>query len=357
MMEFRHMAGFSYEGAYTAIVTPMRHDGHVDWDGLEKNLRFQIDQGITGIVAVGTTGESPTLDWREHNGVIDKSIRLGRGKCVVIAGTGSNATDEALEASKHAAASGADAVLLVDCYYNGPSSLELRQEYHARIAKACPQVDVIPYVIPGRTGCALSPEDVVILASEFPNVRAVKEATGDLERMKLTRKLAGSAFSILSGDDDLTFTMMTDPAISASGVISVMSNVAPAAVTAMAKACLKGETAKAQGLRDALAPLFGIVTVSVQQERQMPDGTTRQVKDKFRNPAAVKTLMNGLGMPAGTMRPPMGRMTAKGVQVVRTAAQTVWRNHPEILQPVAEAYGVDIPARLADDSLWAALSY
>jgi len=245
----------------------------------------------------------------------------------------------------------------VDCYYNGPSSLELRQEYHARIAKACPQVDVIPYVIPGRTGCALSPEDVVILASEFPNVRAVKEATGDLERMKLTRKLAGSAFSILSGDDDLTFTMMTDPAISASGVISVMSNVAPAAVTAMAKACLKGETAKAQGLRDALAPLFGIVTVSVQQERQMPDGTTRQVKDKFRNPAAVKTLMNGLGMPAGTMRPPMGRMTAKGVQVVRAAAQTVWRNHPEILQPVAEAYGVDIPARLADDSLWAALSY
>ena len=351
------MTSFSYEGAYTAIVTPMRHDGHVDWDGLERNLQFQIEQGITGIVAVGTTGESPTLDWHEHNGVIDKSTRMARGKCVVIAGTGSNSTEEALDASKHAAASGVDALLLVDCYYNGPSSLELRHEYHGKVAKACPQVDIIPYIIPGRTGCAMSPEDLVILVAECPNVCAVKEATGDLERMKLTRKLAGSSFSILSGDDDLTHTMMTDPAITASGVISVMSNVAPAAVASMVKACLKGDAAKARQIRDKLAPLFGVVTVTIQQERQMPDGTVRIVKDKFRNPAAVKALMNGLGMPAGTMRAPLGRMTANGVNVVRTAARTVWQNHPEILAPIAEAYGVDVEARLADDAIWAALSY
>ena len=351
------MARFSYEGAHTAIVTPMRPDGHLDWDGLERNLRFQIDQGITGIVAVGTTGESPTLDWREHNGVIDKSIQIARGKCVVTAGTGSNSTDEAMEATKHAAGMGADAVLLVDCYYNGPSSLELRLEYHGRIAKACPQVDVVPYVIPGRTGCALLPEDLAILAAECPNLRAVKEATGNLDRMRATRQLLGRKFAILSGDDDLTFTMMTDPAIAAAGVISVVSNVAPAAVTAMVKACLKGDHAAAERLREGLNPLFGIVTVTVEQPRRLPDGTSRTVKDKFRNPAGIKTLMNGLGMPAGPMRPPMGRMTPAGVAAARSAAQAVWRNAPEILRPVADAYDVDIEARLADDAIWAALSY
>lgn len=351
------MASFSYEGAHTAIITPLRQDGHVDWTGLEKNLEFQVGQGITGILAVGTTGESPTLDWREHNGVIDKAGEVGRGRCVVIAGTGSNSTDEAMEATRHAAHSGADAVLLVDCYYNGPSSLELRREYHGAIAKACPHIDVIPYIIPGRTGCAMSPEDLVILAAECTNVRAVKEATGDLERMKLTRELAGDNFAILSGDDDKTFTMMTDPAIAAAGVISVMSNVAPAAVTAMVTACLNGDTDQAGKLRDALSPLFGIVTVTIEQERRMPSGGARTVKDKFRNPAAVKTLMNGLGMPAGPMRPPMGRMTAAGVAVVREAARTVWQNHPEILRPVADAFEADIEARLADDAVWAALSY
>jgi len=351
------MADFSYEGAHTAIITPLRADGHVDWAGLEKNLQFQVDQGIKGIVAVGTTGESPTLDWREHNGVIDKAIEMGRGECVVTAGTGSNSTDEALQATRHAAVSGADAVLLVDCYYNGPSSLELRREYHGAIAKAVPEIDVLPYIIPGRTGCAMSPEDLVILASECPNVRAVKEATGDLERMKLTRELAGEDFTILSGDDDLTFAMMTDPAIAAGGVVSVMSNVAPAAVGAMVAACLKGDAAGAEKLRDALSPLFGIVTVKIEQKRPMPGDGVRRVTDKFRNPAAIKTLMNGLGMPAGPMRQPMGKMTAAGVDVVRRAARAVWGNHPEILAPVAEAYGVDVEARLADDSVWSALSY
>ncbi|NQT18626.1 MAG: 4-hydroxy-tetrahydrodipicolinate synthase [Planctomycetes bacterium] len=351
------MASFSYEGAHTAIITPLRYDGHVDWTGLEKNLEFQVDQGITGILAVGTTGESPTLDWREHNGVIDKAIDVGRGKCLVVAGTGSNSTDEALEATRHAAHSGADAVLLVDCYYNGPSSLELRREYHGAIAKACPGVDVIPYIIPGRTGCAMSPEDLVILAAECMNVRAVKEATGDLERMKLTRQLAGDSLAILSGDDDITFTIMTDPAIAAAGVISVVSNVAPAAVARMVTACLNGDTEEAERVREGLSPLFGIVTVTIEQERQMPNGSTRTVKDKFRNPAAIKTLMNGLGMPAGPMRPPMGRMTAAGVDAVRSAARTVWHNHPEILRPIADAFGVDIGGRIGNDSVWEALSY
>jgi len=356
-MEFEQMGSFSYDGAHTALVTPLRHDGHVDWAGLERNITFQVEQGIAGILAVGTTGESPTLDWREHNGVIDKAIEIGKGKCIVIAGTGSNSTEEALMATRHAADSGTDAVLLVDCYYNGPSSLELRREYHGAIARAVPGVDVIPYIIPGRTGCAMSPEDLVILAAECPNVRAVKEASGDLQRMKLTRKLSGGAVAILSGDDDLTYTMMTDPAIAAVGVISVTSNVAPAAVAALVRACLDGKQQKAEQLREALNPLFGIVTVTIEEERTMPDGSRRTVKDKFRNPAAIKTLMNGLGMPAGPMRPPMGAMTRAGVDVVRNAARTVWQKNPEILAPIEEAYGVDIEARLADDAVWAALAY
>jgi len=165
--------------------------------------------------------------------------------------------------------------------------------------------------------------------------------------MKVTRKLTGEAFEILSGDDDLTFTMMTDPKIEASGVISVISNIAPAAVAAMTDACLRRDDAEAQRLRDALAPLFAIVTVSVEQQRRMPDGSVRTVKDKFRNPAAVKAAMNGLGMPAGLMRAPMGRLTLKAVEIVRQAVRTVWQNNPELLSPVAEAYGVDIEARLA----------
>jgi len=351
------MGSFSYHGAHTALVTPLRPDGHVDWAGLEQNITFQVEQGISGILAVGTTGESPTLDWREHNGIIDKAIEIGKGKCIVIAGTGSNSTDEALMATRHAADSGTDAVLLVDCYYNGPSSLELRREYHGLVAGAVPGVDVIPYIIPGRTGCALSPEDLVILAAEYPNLRAVKEATGDLDRMRLTRRLAAESLAILSGDDDLTYTMMTDPAIAAAGVISVVSNVVPAALTQMVQACLDGDSRRAGQLRDALAPLFGIVTVIVEQERRMPDGTRRKVRDKFRNPAAIKTLMNGLGMPAGPMRPPMGAMTGPGVDIVRDAARQVWQKNPEVLAPIQQSYAVDIEARLADDSIWKALAY
>jgi 4-hydroxy-tetrahydrodipicolinate synthase len=219
-----------HSGCYTAIATPYKDDA-VDYDGLDKLVEFQIQNEITGILAVGTTGESPVLTWDEHNKVIETVANKTKGKCICIAGTGSNNTAESLEGTKHAAEVGADAVLLVDPYYNGPSSLEIRREYVAPIATAFPDIDVIPYVIPGRTGAQLLPEDLAILHESYPNVSTVKEATADLDNMRKTRKCCGDDYTILSGDDGMTYQMMVDPMIKASGTISVASNVAPKAIS------------------------------------------------------------------------------------------------------------------------------
>jgi len=346
-----------YEGAWTALVTPLQPDGALDAPGLRKNIEFQIAQGIAGILATGTTGESPTLIWDEHNAVIEQCVEFAKGRCGVLAGTGSNSTAEALKGSEHAAEIGADGVLLVDCYYNGPSSLELRREYHGAIAAACPNVDVIPYVIPGRTGCALSAEDVAVLAAEFPNVKAVKEATGDLERMARTRELAGPEFMILSGDDNLTCEMMLSPEIRASGVISVMSNVVPGAIDQMTRAALQGNADEARRLHEVLTPLFDLVTILAENERRLPGDRSVKVRDKFRNPLGVKTLMNGLGLPAGPCRRPLGKMTRNAVETVRHVARRMLQDHPEVLLPIEAHFGVGLAARLEQDDHWAPLAY
>jgi len=345
-----------FDGAWTALVTPFAADGTIDWPEFERLVHFQIDQGITGLVPAGTTGESPTLDWDEHNQLIDTTLRLRADQCFVLAGTGSNSTDEGLRGSRHAVASGAEAVLLVDCYYNSPSSLELRREYHGAIAAACPQVFIVPYIIPGRTGTALAPEDLALLAHEHRNVRAVKEATGDLKRMAQTRALVGDNFDILSGDDNLTAAMMTDKAIRANGVVSVVSNAVPGAVEAMARAFAAGRTDEGCRLAAALDPLFDIVTVSVDDPRTL--GAHRfTVRDKFRNPVPIKALMQGLGMIATGCRRPLGKLTPPAVQIIRAAALGVWNKNPEILRPIESAFGVSIRDRLEDDALWASLAY
>jgi 4-hydroxy-tetrahydrodipicolinate synthase len=347
----------NFEGAWTALVTPMNADGSVDWDGFEKNIQFQIEQGIAGLVPAGSTGESTTLRWDEHNDVIERTLRQATGKCKVIAGTGSNSTQEAVESTEHAIEHGAKACLLVDCYYNGPSSLELRHEYYGVLAEVFPDTAFVPYVIPGRTGTALGVEDLAILSADYPNIRAVKEATGDMERMAYTRSLCGPDFSIISGDDDLTFKMMTSPDIRAQGVISVISNVCPAAVQTLTRKVLEGDVDGALKLQEALSPLFGIVTVKANGVRLLPNGTSAPVQDRFRNPLALKTLMQGLGMPSGVARQPLGKMTIEGVSVVRNAVRRVWAGHPEILSPIAQYYKVDLEARLSDDALWAKLAY
>lgn len=338
-------------GCFTAIVTPFKNDT-VDYEGLGKLSEFQIKNGITGILAVGTTGESPVLSWDEHNRVIEMVAEKSKDKCICIAGAGSNNTKESLEGTKHAVAVGADAVLLVDPYYNGPSSLEIRREYIAPVAEAAPDIEIIPYVIPGRTGAQLLPEDLAILNQTYKNVNMVKEATANLENMRSTRKCCGPDFTILSGDDGMTFEMMLDPQIKASGVISVTSNVAPGPITEMVRLLEQGEQQNAQKLLTALEPLFGLVTVKTMEKT--PYG---EVGCRARNPLGFKTLMSILGMPSGGCRQPLGKMTRNGLETVLSAARKVQADNPEILKPVAEFFNVDIEQRLNNPSSWDGLFY
>jgi 4-hydroxy-tetrahydrodipicolinate synthase len=341
-----------FSGCYTALVTPFRSNREVDYEGLQRLVEFQISQGVNGILACGTTGESPTLDWSEHNKVTERVHEYTGNKGLTIAGTGSNSTQEAIEGTVHASHIGIRAVLLVDPYYNGPSSLEIRKEYIEPIAKHFPEVQVIPYVIPGRTGTQLLPQDLALLHQQYPNVRSVKEATGDLENMRLTRRLCGEDFDILSGDDDKTFTMMTSENIAASGVISVTSNIAPRAVSDMAHYILDGNEDEAQELAQALQPLFSMVTVKTTE--QTPFGPAAC---KARNPLAYKTLMNVLGMPSGPCRQPLGKMTRNGLEVVLSAARKVYENNPEILTPIAQFFDVDLKDRLYNPRFLEGLYY
>ena len=341
-----------FSGCYTALVTPMTKLREVDYEGLKSLVEFQVREGINGLLAVGTTGESPTLDWNEHNRVIERTKEYASERCLTIAGTGSNSTQETIEATAHAQHIGVNCVLLVDPYYNGPSSMEIRREYVEPVAKQFPEVQVIPYIIPGRTGTQLLPQDLAIMHQHYPNISAVKEATGDLENMKLTRKLCGPDYDILSGDDDKTFTMMTLPEINASGVISVVSNVAPRAVAAMAHFILDGKVSEAKELAQALQPLFSIVTVKTQEQTSFGP-----VACKARNPIAYKTLMNILGMPSGPCRQPLGKMTRNGLEVLLASARKVYETNPQILLPIADYFDVNIQERLYNERFWQGLTY
>lgn len=341
-----------FRGCYTALITPMRDDREVDFEGLEALLDFQISQKVSGILAVGTTGESATLDSEEQAAVIKKVYARCATMSTIIAGTGCNSTRKAMEKTQKAYEIGVRAVLLVDPYYNGPSSLEIRREYIAPIAEKFPEVQIIPYIIPGRTGTQMLPQDIAILHNQYANVQAVKESTGDFENMKLIRRLCGEEFDILSGDDDKTFRMMTDIKIKASGVVSVISNIAPAAVQNMTDLILEGKVDEAKNLCDKLNPLFQIVTVKTTEETPFGNATV-----KARNPLPCKTLMNILGMPAGPLRPPLGKMTQKGLEIVLKAARGVYEKSPEILEPVEEFFDVDLSERLYKEKFWKELVY
>ena len=348
---------FRPHGVWTALTTPFSTDRQVDYDSLRRLIEFQVQEGVDGVLPCGTTGESPTLSWQEHDAVIDASVRAVEGRTGVLAGAGSNNTQEAIRASTQAKEAGATAVLLVDCYYNGPSSLELRTEYYERILQNVPDIPVVPYVIPGRSGCALSAADLAILHLNDPKrVPAVKQATGDLDRMRLDRQLAGPALSILSGDDELTLTMMRDDDIRACGVISVLSNIAPGAIGGMVRAQVSGDTEETQRLTEALAPVLRLVTCSVTAVRMLPNGKSVEITDKFRNPVPVKTMMAGLGMIDPTKRPPLGRMSPTAVGQCREALRQVHRADPGILGPIEEAFEVRIDQRLGDDANWSALA-
>jgi len=346
--------GQVFQGCYTALVTPMKGPGagEVDYEALERLVEFQVAGGVSGILAVGTTGESATLTHDEHSEVIVRIHQFAAERCAVIAGTGSNCTAECLETTRHAAEHGVKAVLLVEPYYNGPSSIEIRKEYIEPVARQFPDVQVIPYVIPGRSGTQLLPEDLALLKRACDNVNAVKEASGDMSNIRRTRAYCGPDFDILSGDDDNTLRMMSEPEIGASGAVSVVSNVAPGAVQRMTECALEGDLEGGRRLASALQPLFDIVTVKTREDSPWGGRLC-----KARNPLPIKTLMRLLGMPVGGMRRPLGKMTPAGLDVVVGAARKVWENNPEILQPIAETFDVDVGVRLSRLEYRDALAY
>lgn len=317
----------------TAVVTPMAGE-EVDLNSFAQLVGFQVENNVTSIVVNGTTGESPTTSDVEKRQLLESGLELGAD---ITAGCGTNDTAHSEHLIHDAEDLGIKRALLVDCYYNGPSSLELSVEYYGPLCSNFPEMRFIAYVIPGRTGCELNPEDLVTLHKQFPNLDTVKEATGNLERMKKTRQLS-STLCIMSGDDDLTYKMITDPLIKASGVISVASNIAPQAVNEMCIAANNGEPAAA-AMAEKLAPLFSLITVKM-------DG------QKFRNPVPFKTAMAGLGMINYSCRQPLGQMTRNATQHVRSTLKQIWEKTPEILEPVAKYYDVDIERRLATDSYW-----
>lgn len=237
------------QGSLVAIVTPMYPDGRIDEAAFQRLVDWHVDQGTDAIIAVGTTGESATLDEQEHCDAIALVVDQAAGRLPVIAGTGANSTSEAITLTRCAQAAGADACLLVTPYYNKPTQEGLYQ-HHKAVAEAV-DIDQILYNVPGRTAVDMLPETVARLA-RIGNIVGVKEATGQLERIPRLRELTSTEFAIYTGDDATAREAML---LGANGDISVTANVVPAAMHAMCSAAIAGDADKAAALDVALAGL------------------------------------------------------------------------------------------------------
>lgn len=245
------MAEINLQGTFTAIVTPFKKDESVDYDALGNLIEFQIKNGVTGIVPCGTTGESPTLNNEEHNKVIEFTVKKVNKRVLVIAGTGSNCTKEAIEQTIHAEHAGADASLQVNPYYNKPTQEGLYLHFRA-IANAT-KLPIVLYNIKGRTGVNLETPTLLRLIKDCKNILAVKEASGDMTQIKEVIQKTPEYFSVLSGDDNLTQEII---ASGVDGVISVASNISPNRVATMVKTGLKGNHNESKKLSDELMSLF-----------------------------------------------------------------------------------------------------
>lgn len=244
-----------FSGAHTALVTPFV-DGKVSWLDLRRLVEHQLAGGIDGLVAVGTTGESPTLDYDEHIEVVRRAVEFAGGRVPVMAGTGSNATSEAIELVRRADAAGAASHLQVAPYYNKPSQEGLFRHFSA-IARETDR-PIVLYSIPGRCGIEISVETVVRLRAAHPNIVGIKEAGGSVEKAgRLVREL-DPGFSVLSGDDALTVAFAE---FGAKGIVSVASNLIPGEISRLARLCAQGDLPEARNLHIHLAELFKVLFV------------------------------------------------------------------------------------------------
>ena len=273
-----------FTGTYTAIVTPFKN-GKIDEAALERLVNFQIDGGVDGVVPVGTTGESPTLDYEEHIQVIAQTVKFVAGRVKVLAGTGGNSTSEAIYLTQEAEKAGADGSLQVAPYYNKPTQEGLFQHFHA-IARAT-SLPLMLYSIPGRCGIEIAVDTVERLAHDSVNIVGIKEAGGVPDRVTQIRRALGSNYSIMCGDDGLTLPFM---ALGAQGVISVASNIIPREVSNLVKAMQMDKTAVALKLHERFHQLF---------------------KDLFieTNPMPIKAALNMLGMMDEELRLPLVPMS------------------------------------------------
>jgi len=287
-----------FTGTYTAIVTPFKN-GNIDEAALGRLIGLQIRAGVDGIVPVGTTGESPTVDFEEHVHIIERAVKFASGRIKVLAGTGGNSTSEALYLTEHAERAGADGSLQVAPYYNKPTQEGLFQ--HFREVARRTRLPIVLYSIPGRCGVEIGVDTVKRLAQQCQNIIGIKEAGGNADRVSQLRATLGPGFEILSGDDALTLPFM---AVGAQGVISVASNVIPHQVAQMVEAFTAGKAAAALKLHQRYYPLF---------------------KDLFieTNPIPVKAALAMLGRIEEEYRLPLVPMSAKNRATLRATMKAV----------------------------------
>jgi 4-hydroxy-tetrahydrodipicolinate synthase len=286
-----------FTGTYTAIVTPFKN-GKIDEAALERLVEIQVKGGVDGIVPVGTTGESPTVDYEEHIQIIALAVKFAAGKIKVLAGTGGNSTSEAVYLTEQAEKAGADGSLQVAPYYNKPTQEGLFQ--HFREVARRTRLPLVLYSIPGRCGVEIGVETVKRLAQECPTVVGIKEAGGNADRVSQLRAAVGPRFTILSGDDGLTLAFM---ALGAQGVVSVASNVIPRQVAQMVRAFSAGKAKAALKLHQQCYPLF---------------------KDLFieTNPVPVKAALALMGQIEEEYRLPLVPMSAKNRETLRATMKS-----------------------------------
>jgi 4-hydroxy-tetrahydrodipicolinate synthase len=283
----------NFTGTYTAIVTPF-HNGQLDEDALERIIKLQIKGGVDGIVPAGTTGESPTVDMAEHTRIIELAVKFAGGKIKVLAGTGGNATAEAIHLTQAAEKAGADGSLQVAPYYNKPTQEGLFQHFRT-IARAT-KLPIVLYNVPSRCGVEIGIDTVKRLAREYKNIVGIKESGGSCDRVSQLRAALGENFTILSGDDSLTLPFMS---VGAHGVVSVASNVIPREVSQMVKLFATGKAPAAMRLHEKYYPLF---------------------KDLFieTNPTPVKAALAMMKLIQEEYRLPLVPMNPKNWEALRT---------------------------------------
>lgn len=284
-----------FRGSIVAIVTPFKQ-GKVDEDAYRDLIDFQIENGTSAIVPCGTTGESATLNMEEHNRVVDIAVEAVNKRVPVIAGTGGNSTKEAIELTEHAKKAGADACLQVTPYYNKPTQEGLYQHFRA-IAKAVPFPQVL-YNVPSRTSVNMLPETVARLA-EFPEVFAIKEASGNLAQMIEVLQVAGDNISLLSGDDNITLPVLS---IGGRGVVSVVANLVPKDTADMVKAWEEGKYEKAKEFFHKLFPLCQAMFYET-------------------NPIPVKTALSLMGKIEDELRLPLSPIAPSNMERLKKALE------------------------------------